>query len=113
MGSRFRSVIPDNRSSQSFKIDLKAGEECDLLVHTRAMIGANFKVTDVKKNPLAPQMNAKHSGTADGTEMPTRIHLTASGRISGPVIIRVKAESLGGGVMSTEKFLLVGRIYKK
>jgi len=101
------------RSSQSFKIDLKAGEECDLFVHTRAMIGANFKVTDVKKNPLAPQMNAKHSGTADVTEMPTRIHLTASGRISGPVIIRVKAESLGGGVMSTEKFLLVGRIYKK
>ena len=101
-----------DRSSQSCKIDVSSGEECDLFVHTRATTGAKFKITDMnKKNPLAPQMNVKHNGTSDLKEQPTTIHLTPAGRISGPAIIKVKAESLGGR-MSSENFLVVGRIYK-
>ncbi len=102
------------RSSQSFKFALKEDEEADIFVHTRATDGATFKVVDGgTKADLAPPQKVRHTGGVGDNVSPTKVHMTAAGRIgSGKREVKVKAESLRTR-MSSEAFLVVVSVYKK
>lgn len=111
--SRLITEVMYIRSSASFKFSLRPDEEAELLVYTRALTGASFKVTDAAKKggELLPKKTVRHSGGKDDNSPPTCMPLT-SGRISGGIEIKVKGDSLKSR-MSSESYLLVANIYKK
>jgi hypothetical protein len=114
--SRLIAEVMYVRGSLSFKFILKADEEADLWVHTRAKSGATFTVTDTStKKPIIPTKTVIHSGGTDDNSQPSNVQLSAD-RISGPddnvMEIKVKAEGLKTR-MTSETYLLVANIYKK
>ena len=110
--SRLVAEVLYVRSSVSFKISLHPDEEAELFVHTRSATGASFKVTDsAKKTDLLPKKTVMHSGGKGENDQPTCMQLT-SGRISGGIEIKVKADSLRRSI-SAESYLLVANIFKK
>lgn len=101
------------RTNDSTKITIGANEEADIWIYTGSTNGASFQVLDENKRDLTPVMTAKHTAdAADNT--PTKTHLTATGKISGPLNVKVKGTSDSGGYFSSaENFLVVCNVSKK
>merc|ERR1712043_3786 len=96
-------------------ITLDESEEVDIYVHTRAVTGASFNITEAAtKKTIVEDMTVKHTipdNVEIGTELPTTVHLTKeSGRIKGPLTIKVKGQTMGG-MLGSEDFMLVGNVY--
>jgi len=100
------------RTHLSHVLEVKEGEEIDLMIFTRGTVGANFEVYDENKVQIIKEVEVIHKGTkGSDTENPTMVKLTAS-RLSGPSTLKVKATSKGGR-LHTENFFLVGKVYRK
>lgn len=97
------------RSSLSFKIDLKVGEEMEVWVHTNGPAGALFCITDERKNTVVPKTKVVHNGGPNS--YPSKVKLTSKGRISYPTL-KIRAESEVSR-LSAEPFLVVAKVYSK
>ena len=88
-------------------IDVAANESVQVSVFTRSLAGATFTLTNSEgtKEQLSGEVLAKHTGTDDENEIPTSIIINQE-MITGPVKLKVKADSLGSR-FSTINFLLV------
>eukprot|EP00555_Chaetoceros_dichaeta_P003209 CAMPEP_0198249898 /NCGR_PEP_ID=MMETSP1447-20131203/1271_1 /TAXON_ID=420782 /ORGANISM="Chaetoceros dichaeta, Strain CCMP1751" /LENGTH=431 /DNA_ID=CAMNT_0043934631 /DNA_START=128 /DNA_END=1420 /DNA_ORIENTATION=+ len=94
------------RSYQQKTWILEENEELDVHVYTRAVTGAKFTLTELpSRKSLVEETTVVHTGGEDGgdpldkTLMPTTVHLTGEGgRIKGPMKLRVKGQSKGGGM---------------
>ena len=95
------------------KITIGADEEADILIFTRSTVGADFHILDESKKDLVPNVSVKHTGADDDAAPPTRYHLTAPGKIQGPVTFKVKGTSTGSMFSSTERYLVVSNVNKK
>eukprot|EP00551_Chaetoceros_affinis_P005848 CAMPEP_0203683444 /NCGR_PEP_ID=MMETSP0090-20130426/47525_1 /ASSEMBLY_ACC=CAM_ASM_001088 /TAXON_ID=426623 /ORGANISM="Chaetoceros affinis, Strain CCMP159" /LENGTH=511 /DNA_ID=CAMNT_0050552591 /DNA_START=261 /DNA_END=1797 /DNA_ORIENTATION=+ len=100
------------RSSDSKKYEIKADEEADVWIYTRSKIGANFQILDENKVELTPVMSCKMLDSHTDAP-PTKVHLTATGKVIGPKVIKVKGSSTGSMFSSSETFLVVCTISKK
>jgi len=103
------------RSYQNLTITLKEGEEVDVHVHTRAVTGATFNITESSsKKIIVEDTTVKHTVPDNAelnSELPTGVHLTAeTGRIKGPKTIKVKGTSMGG-MLGTENFMVIGYVF--
>ena len=94
------------------KITIGADEEADILIFTRSAVGADFHILDESKKDLVPNASVKHTSN-DEASPPTKYHMTAPGKIQGPVTFRVKGTSTGSMFSSTERYLVVSNVNKK
>lgn len=101
------------RSSDSAKFVIKADEEADVWVYTRAIGGAQFTIQDESKKDLVPPTNVKHNGsTSEAIGPSTKVQLTATGKIQGPCVLKVKGTS-GSMFSSTEIYLVTCSVSPK
>jgi hypothetical protein len=94
--------------------EVKAGETLEISVYTHSVPGAKFTLTDTdQKTPLmdGAHVEVKHTGTDDPLENPSMKKIT-SAPISGPIKVKVKADS-NGSRFSTNNFLVVFSLSKK
>lgn len=100
-------------SSDSTKLTIGANEEADIWVYTRSVEGAEFHVLDDNKRELVPVQMVKHTG-GDEFCLPTRTQLTVTGKIAGPLVVKIKGVNNGGGMFSSSvPFLVVCNVSKK
>ena len=104
------------RSSDSKKITLAADEELDVWIYTRSAAGANFHILDENKREMTPVQLVQHKTeiAEEGKDgMSTRVHLTVTGKVSGPGTFKVKGVSTSSMFSSYEVFLVVCNVGKK
>lgn len=85
----------------------------EISVYTRSLPGAKFSITDVNHGnaPWVENVEVKHLGTDDTTELPTHAVITKE-KIVGPASLKVKADS-NAGRFSTHNFLVVFTVYRQ
>lgn len=84
----------------------------EVTVWTRSTAGAIFSVTHAEQKHGAhyvDNIEVKHAGSEDVTEVPTSVTLTKE-HIHGPCKIKVKADSLAGR-FSTHNYMVVFNVY--
>jgi len=113
--SRLVAELLHIRTYQNITITLEEGEEIDVHIHTRAVTGAVFNITESSsKKVIVEDTTVQHTVPHDvelNSESPCDVHLTAeTGRIKGPMTIKVKGTSLGG-MLGTENFMVVGYVF--
>jgi len=98
---------------------VKEGEEIDIRVYTRGIVGATFSITEQSsKLVLVEDIDVVHGSVdnkdaSDLSKMPTAVHITAGGKIVGPKKIKVKGQSSGGVFGRSESFLIVGTVFAR
>ena len=100
-------------SSDSATFDIYPGEELNVTVYTRSLVGAKITVSDATNKTgttWAGDVVVKHDN-ADITKLPSHVSVTET-NIKGPASVKVKAETMGSRfVATTNNYLVVFSVY--
>jgi len=93
------------RSYCTYSIEVKAGQEAQVDVYTRARTGAIFEIKNAEtKEVYISGVEVIHPGSAKDSEPPTKVLLT---KIQGPKKLKIKGTSNSGRLAGSESFLVV------
>lgn len=110
---RLHTEVLSIRSADSTTFNIYPGEELNVTVYTRSMVGATVTVSDGQSKTgtvWASNVPVKHNNS-DAAQLPTNVEVTKT-NIKGPAIVKVKAESMGSRfVTSSSNYLVVFSVY--
>lgn len=110
---RLHTEVISVRSSDSTAFNIYPGEELDVTVYTRSMVGAKITISDANSKTgttWAADVAVKHN-SPDTTKLPSHVQITKA-RIKGPATVKVKVESMGSRfVASASNYLVVFSVY--
>jgi len=97
------------RSSNSFVVDIAAGEKVDISVFTRSTYGATFQVLDASKKVVVLDVDVIHTGGADpDKDAPTKVTLSTG--LAGPGKFKIKGSSKVSR-MTSDNFFIVCNVF--
>jgi len=102
---RLKTEVLYLRTTGSVTYDIYPGEELEVAVHTRSIIGAKFTLSNSSGTTWANDVVVKHN-SEDAEIMPTNVTLTKT-NIKGPATVEVKAKSLGGRFSGSTNYLVI------
>mmetsp|Transcript_35066 Transcript_35066/g.84901 ORF Transcript_35066/g.84901 Transcript_35066/m.84901 type:complete len:434 (-) Transcript_35066:85-1386(-) len=93
--------------------EVAEGEELDITIYTRSKAGSKFSVVDANtKAEIIGSVEVKHTGGDSDLDLPSHQKLTKDKMLTGPISVKVKADS-NAGRFSTHNFLAVFAVYNK
>lgn len=108
---RLHTELLSIRSSDSTTFNIYPGEELNVTVFTRSIVGAKVTVVDALGNTTyAYNVTVKHN-SEDTTKLPSNVSVTKA-NIKGPASVKVKVESMGSRFVTTaSNYLVVFSVY--